>query len=218
MAGVSTEPRNFVNRSLDWLRAGYPTGVPRTDYVPLLSVLHRSLTDEEVESIAADLAAQCEPDNPITVEDIRELIRERAYQATGAQDVSRVSARLATGGWPLAGRAVVEEEAAADEPPSEGSVLARILTWLREGYPQGVPDTDYVPLLALLRRRLTDAEVKKIAKALRKADVSPAGAGDIGVAITRLTNEMPSREDMVRVRDRLTKKGWPVEFPDPDDT
>ena len=31
--------------------------------------------------------------------------------------------------------------------------LTGILDWLREGYPAGVPPKDYIPLLALLRRR-----------------------------------------------------------------
>lgn len=36
------------------------------------------------------------------------------------------------------------------------SFIERALNWLRAGYPGGVPDTDYQPLLALLRRRLTE--------------------------------------------------------------
>lgn len=35
-------------------------------------------------------------------------------------------------------------------------VLNRVLGFLRAGYPDGVPTNDYVPLLALLRRRLTE--------------------------------------------------------------
>jgi len=34
--------------------------------------------------------------------------------------------------------------------------LHRIVNWLRVGYPQGIPPTDYMPLLALLSRRLTN--------------------------------------------------------------
>ena len=96
------------------------------------------------------------------------------------------------------------------------SALARIVNWLREGYPGGVPEHDYVPLLALLERRLTRSEVKKVAKALRRADVSPAGPSDIAAAITEYTHADPSDKDLRRVRDQLAKKGWPVEFPDPD--
>lgn len=35
-------------------------------------------------------------------------------------------------------------------------LLARIVAWLNDGYPDGVPGPDRVPLLALLTRRLTD--------------------------------------------------------------
>ena len=44
--------------------------------------------------------------------------------------------------------------------------LAKIVAWITAGYPEGVPGPDRVPLFALLRRRLTDDEVKTVAKEL----------------------------------------------------
>jgi hypothetical protein len=41
---------------------------------------------------------------------------------------------------------------------SLGDLVARMVAFVRAGYPQGVPETDYIPLLALLRRRLSDDE------------------------------------------------------------
>ncbi|UVO13552.1 DUF3349 domain-containing protein [Mycobacterium sp. SVM_VP21] len=84
--------------------------------------------------------------------------------------------------------------------------LTSIVAWLRAGYPDGVPQNDYVPLLALLSRRLTNDEVKDVAREL-------IGRGefdriDIGVLIARLTNELPAPEDVERVRERLAAKGW----------
>ena len=38
--------------------------------------------------------------------------------------------------------------------------LSAIVSWLRAGYPNGVPPPDYLPVLALLSRRLTPDEVK----------------------------------------------------------
>ena len=38
-------------------------------------------------------------------------------------------------------------------------VLNKIIEWLRAGYPEGVPDVDYVPLFALLGSQLTNNEV-----------------------------------------------------------
>lgn len=215
----------FVHRALDWLRAGYPQGIPQQDYFPLLAVLQRSLTDREIDSIVGDLAHAAEAGQPITAEDIRSIIAEQKHQDASADDRHRVTLRLIEGGWPLAGELrkefglvddeALEDEALIDEEPQPGSILGRIVAWLREGYPTGVPDQDYVPLLALLQRRLTKAEVKQVAKALRRAEVSPAGPDDIATFITDLTNQAPSDADLQRVRERLAKKGWPVDFPDP---
>ena len=48
------------------------------------------------------------------------------------------------------------------------------------------------------------------------ADVSPAGPADIAAAISDYTHTTASEDDLRRVRQQLAKKGWPVEFPDPD--
>ena len=98
-----TETRsNFLTRSVGWLRAGYPAGVPRQDYVALLGLLRRKLTDEEIHKIAQDLADQSVlNDDPISVADIEEMINDAVLQKASAEDVARVSARLASGGWPL---------------------------------------------------------------------------------------------------------------------
>lgn len=85
--------------------------------------------------------------------------------------------------------------------------LTSVVAWLRAGYPDGIPQTDYFPVLALLSRRLSHDEVKQIAREFKHA----AGFDDvdIGVLITRLTDELPSPEDVERVRERLSTKGWP---------
>jgi hypothetical protein len=100
---VSDLRSNFLTRTVDWLRAGYPTGVPRQDYVALLGLLRRKLTDTEVHKIAQDLAEQSQQSSdPISTQDIEEMINEAVLQSATAEDVARVSARLAAGGWPLA--------------------------------------------------------------------------------------------------------------------
>jgi hypothetical protein len=38
-------------------------------------------------------------------------------------------------------------------------VLNDIIKWLRAGYPEGVPDVDYIPLFALLGSELTNNDV-----------------------------------------------------------
>jgi hypothetical protein len=89
-------------------------------------------------------------------------------------------------------------------------VLSRIVTFLRAGYPEGVPANDFIPLLALLRRRLSDDEVRAVAAELMSAGPAPAEGADVGVEITKLTDELPSPEDTDRVERRLVAAGWPV--------
>jgi hypothetical protein len=89
--------------------------------------------------------------------------------------------------------------------------LAKIVAWVKAGYPEGVPGPDRVPLLALLKRWLTDDEVKAVAhELLQRGEFDDV---DIGVLITEITNEMPLPEDVGRVRDRLAAKGWPLDDP-----
>ena len=89
--------------------------------------------------------------------------------------------------------------------------LHRIVNWLRVGYPQGIPPTDYMPLLALLSRRLTNDEGETVAKELM--DRGEFDNVDIGVAITQITDEPPSPDDVQRVRARLAAKGRPLDDP-----
>jgi uncharacterized protein DUF3349 len=100
---VTNERSNFMTRAVEWLRAGYPAGVPRGDYVALLGVLRRKMTEEEVRKIAVDLqnrSAQA-GDDPIGTADIEQMISAAMLQSATPEDVVRVSARLAAGGWPL---------------------------------------------------------------------------------------------------------------------
>jgi hypothetical protein len=89
-------------------------------------------------------------------------------------------------------------------------LLARIVAFLRAGYPEGVPANDYVPLLALLRRRLSDDEVLAVATELMSIGHTPVEGTEVRVAITKLTDDMPSPEDTERVKRRLVAAGWPV--------
>lgn len=87
--------------------------------------------------------------------------------------------------------------------------LTSIVNWLRAGYPEGIPPTDYFPLLALLSRRLSDDDVKVVARELMRRD--GFDEIDILVAITRVTDQLPAPEDVERVRQRLAAKGWPLD-------
>jgi hypothetical protein len=87
--------------------------------------------------------------------------------------------------------------------------LTSIVAWLRAGYPEGIPPTDYFPVLALLSRRLSNDEVKAVAHELMQQD--NADDIDIGVLITQMTDELPKPDDIERVRSRLAAKGWPLD-------
>jgi hypothetical protein len=86
---------------------------------------------------------------------------------------------------------------------SKPSFLDSVLAWLREGYPQGVPAQDYIPLLALLRRRLTEDEIAAIVRELNVEGQGPIDSVDIGASITKVTDALPSQEDIDRVRRHL---------------
>ena len=94
--------------------------------------------------------------------------------------------------------------------------LTKIVAWITSGYPEGVPRPDRVPLFALLRPRLTDDEVKVVAKELMER--GEFDHVDIAVLITQMTDELPAPADVERVRNRLAAKGWPLDDPrDPED-
>jgi hypothetical protein len=97
------ETTSLAQSVLDWLRAGYPEGIPAQDYLPILGVLRRRLTATEIHSIAVGLAEQSSGSaRPISQADIEAMIQQTVYQRALPSDVARVSARLAAGGWPLA--------------------------------------------------------------------------------------------------------------------
>jgi hypothetical protein len=92
------------------------------------------------------------------------------------------------------------------------SFLRQIISWLRAGYPEGVPSVDYIPLFALLGSQLTEDEVKAIAAELEDS-ASPDSAKAIRAAIKDVTHARPSNSDIARVRARLAAGGWPLAPP-----
>ena len=87
--------------------------------------------------------------------------------------------------------------------------LNSVVAWLRAGYPEGIPPTDYFPVLALLSRRLGNDDVKMVAHELmQRGDFDDV---DIAVLITQITDDLPSPDDIERVRERLAATGWPLD-------
>jgi hypothetical protein len=93
-------------------------------------------------------------------------------------------------------------------------LVSRIVAFFRKGYPKDAPATGYIPLLALLRRRVTDDEVVAIATRLVARGRQSIDVSDVGVEITRITDEMPSPDDVARVQRRLAVMERPDDSPD----
>ena len=94
------------------------------------------------------------------------------------------------------------------------TVLDNVLGWLREGYPEGVPPKDYFPLLALLKRSLTEEEVVKAAQSVLKASDSDTVTEDeIRAAVQSVIEKEPNPEEIHQVAARLASVGWPLAAP-----
>ncbi|KTR37598.1 hypothetical protein SA13R_07000 [Rothia kristinae] len=80
-----------------------------------------------------------------------------------------------------------------------------------------MPSQDYIPLMAVLRRRLGEEEIQDVTRQLAAAGLVPADSVDIGVEITKVTDEMPSPTDVRRVEDNLRSLGRAEDPEDPQD-
>lgn len=89
-----------------------------------------------------------------------------------------------------------------------GNRISSIVAFLRAGYPIDMPRFGYVPLLALLPRRVTDDEIRVIVSKLVAPRRRQLDNADVGVEITRVTHEMPLPDDINRVQRRLASIGW----------
>lgn len=214
---VAAEQRGaegLVGRVVGWLRAGYPAGVPEQDYVPLFGILRRTLTPSELDQVVEQLIADAEradtTGNSLAPAQLRDRVEELLLGPAMPEDLTRVSGRLASAGWPLSPGDGMPET--ASQQLVRTGLVTRIVQWLREGYPAGLPEQDFVPLVALLRRRLTDDEVTDVAHRLAIAGHIPASRVDVGTAIARVTSELPSDDDIERVRSYLAGHGWPDDF------
>jgi S1-C subfamily serine protease len=87
----------FLAKIVAWITAGYPEGVPGPDRVPLMSLLNRRLTNDEVKAVAHDLLNRGEFDHI----DIGVLITQMTDELPQEDVVERIRERLAAKGWPL---------------------------------------------------------------------------------------------------------------------
>jgi hypothetical protein len=90
---------------LQWLRAGYPEGVPGPDRVPLLALLRATpLTEDQVKEVVRNLTADsAAAEDGFDTDEIAAFISDVTHHDAGPENVQRVAAKLAAAGWPLAG-------------------------------------------------------------------------------------------------------------------
>ena len=80
---------NIVTRAINWLRRGYPQGVP---------------SHEDIEAVIKEMIDASPQDSPtrrFTDKQIRDYIRHSAHQVPNPEDIERVKTRLAESGFPV---------------------------------------------------------------------------------------------------------------------
>src|SRR6185312_7665297 len=98
---------SLLGSILNWLRAGYPEGVPGPDRVPLLALLRATpLTEEQIKEVVRNITAggsTALADGQIGQDEIAAFIKDVSHHDAGPENIQRVAAKLAAAGWPLAG-------------------------------------------------------------------------------------------------------------------
>ena len=98
---------SLLGSILQWLRAGYPDGVPGSDRVPLLALLRATpLTEDQIKEIVRNITDQDSTalaDGTITTDEVEAFIKDVTHHDAGPENVQRVAAKLAAAGWPLSG-------------------------------------------------------------------------------------------------------------------
>src|ERR1700756_2645632 len=97
-----TEKKSLFESVLRWLHDGHPEGVPPKDYFPLLALLKRSRTEEQVVKAVQTLLRGTDGDTPVTPDEIRDAIRKVTEKEPNPEEMNQVASRLASVGWPLA--------------------------------------------------------------------------------------------------------------------
>lgn len=112
---------SLLTSILNWLRAGYPEGVPGPDRVPLLALLRATpLTHDQIKEVVRNLTAadsSALADGDIGTDEIEAFIAEVTHHDAGPENVRRVAAKLAAAGWPLSGLNDETAQAAGEEIP-----------------------------------------------------------------------------------------------------
>jgi Protein of unknown function (DUF3349) len=82
--------------AMRFLRSGYPDGVPSTGYGPLLALLPRRLSDDEVATVASTLASRATA--PVELTAVRVAITKVTGALPSQSDTERVARRVVASG------------------------------------------------------------------------------------------------------------------------
>jgi|LakMenEpi03Aug12_release.lakeMendotaPanAssembly.Ray.scaffolds.fasta_scaffold552791_2 hypothetical protein len=104
---------------VDWLRAGYPGGVPGPDRVPLLALLRNTpLTEDEIKAVVREISAhkaELLQDGVLDHDEIEKFIEGVAHHDGGPENIKRVADLLAAQGWTLSPSLEAADKALGEE-------------------------------------------------------------------------------------------------------
>ena len=76
------------NNILGWLHQGYPDGVPPKDYFPLLALLKRALTEDEIIKAAQTILRSSDGDIPVTEDEIHRAIQQAIEKEPNPEEIN----------------------------------------------------------------------------------------------------------------------------------
>ena len=101
--------KSRVQSMLNWLRAGYPGGVPGPDRVPLLALLRNTpLTEDQIKEVVREIAAAekgAPAGHAVDHDEIEKFIEGVAHHDGGPENIKRVADILAAAGYTVEGLA-----------------------------------------------------------------------------------------------------------------
>ncbi len=133
-------PSLFEN-VVNWIRTGYPEGIPAADYPPLLALLTPVLSESEITDIVLTLALEHGTETPTTEDRIRDAIHSVTEVAPSSDETRQVAARLAAAGWPLALGSADADPAPADPSAADSSAADSPAAESTDADSSGAPTT-----------------------------------------------------------------------------
>jgi hypothetical protein len=206
---------NHLLPPLDVLRRAYPKGVPRRDYTALLDILRWHMSER---SLALIVAAVTDGDPVAVATDSAALAGLPAELPVGAatKDIRRVRNSLDSNGWGEVAKDFDEKDlhARISPMPELPDYLLDGLAVLRRAYPDGIPGAEYRPLLAALKKDMSDRNAGALVGALTGRNYLEV-ANEVRGAISLVPGDRAPRRDVDRVWVKLLGHGWIPEFPLP---